>query len=185
MDGRDKLIDLLHTYKAWDEIEARSVAKTIQFITHEPLCFQRECQTGHITASALVINQDGTQVLLINHRKLNKWLQLGGHCDGNANTQEVALQEAYEESGLSTITMVGGIFDVELCDIPPYQAIPAHTHYDIRYLCQADDTQSLRASVRESLDIRWTSLDVFQKYFGGDGNTRIHEKLLCSRMRTH
>jgi len=53
-------------------------------------------QSGHITASAWVVDRAGTMALLTHHRKLGRWLQLGGHADGDPDVRRVALREAME-----------------------------------------------------------------------------------------
>ena len=70
------------------------------FVSAYPNCFERSLSIGHITGSAWLVNQTKTRVLLTHHKRLNKWLQLGGHADGNPNVLEVAMQEAREESGI-------------------------------------------------------------------------------------
>lgn len=40
------------------------------------------------------------KVLLIHHRKLDKWLPLGGHIELDEDPEQAALREAKEESGL-------------------------------------------------------------------------------------
>ena len=71
-----------------------------QFVRVHPDCFERSCREGHITASAWIVSADHRAALLTHHRKLDRWLQLGGHCDGEADVAAVALREAREESGL-------------------------------------------------------------------------------------
>src|SRR3990167_3869834 len=102
--------------EALDHPQAKDI---YHFITREPQCFERECKEGHVTGSALVLNHDHSQVLLTYHRKLNRWLQLGGHSDGNPNTAEVALREAQEESGIQNLEFVTKkIIDVDVHLIP-------------------------------------------------------------------
>ena len=48
---------------------------------------------------AIFVVHDG-RVLLIHHRKLDKWLPLGGHVELDEDPEQAALREAKEESGL-------------------------------------------------------------------------------------
>ena len=73
----------------------------IDFVESHDDCFERLLQVGHVTASAWVLNPDASKTLLTHHRKLNKWLQLGGHADGDTNVLNVATREVMEESGIS------------------------------------------------------------------------------------
>jgi len=89
---------------------------------------------------------------------LNKWLQLGGHADGDFDILRVALREAREESGLATIRPVStAIYDIDIHVIPARGSEPEHLHYDVRFLLEADRTAPLLAS-RESRSLAWTPL---------------------------
>lgn len=85
---------------------------------------------------------DRRSTVLVHHKKLNRWLQPGGHADGNGNLFEVALHEAFEETGLDLpiFTPVNSlIFDIDVQKIPKRGVEPAHMHYDIRYIFQFPD----------------------------------------------
>ena len=89
------------------------------FCAAEPQAFGRNPETGHVTGSAFVLSPDRSSVLLTHHKKLNRWFQLGGHCDGIADVPFVALKEAYEESGLVRIRPLSDrVFDVDIHEIP-------------------------------------------------------------------
>ncbi|MCC6643514.1 NUDIX domain-containing protein, partial [Candidatus Peregrinibacteria bacterium] len=104
---RNWLKQKLENYQPTSPKEAESLVKILDLLEHHPQCFDRSYYTpGHITASAWIVNQDRTKVLLHKHRKFNKWLQLGGHSDSHPLTNEVALREAEEESGLQSVKLV-------------------------------------------------------------------------------
>jgi 8-oxo-dGTP pyrophosphatase MutT (NUDIX family) len=134
------------------------------FIHAHDDAFGRNSTPGHVTASAFVVSHDMKQVLLTHHRKLNIWLQLGGHCDGIRDPHFVALKEAYEESGLPRIDLgPRKIFDIDIHPIPASKADPRHLHFDVRYLFFANPDDPL-AITDESKDLRWVhmkELDVF------------------------
>ncbi len=91
----------------------------------------------------------------MHHAKLNKWVQLGGHCDGNPNVLEVAIKEAKEESGISQIEAVlPSIFDLDIHEIPKTEKFPAHLHYDIRFLLQVTSDDSIQKN-HESKALLW------------------------------
>ncbi len=114
--------------------------RVADFVARNPAAFGRDPHSGgHVTASAFVLSPDGAATLLTHHAKLDRWLQLGGHCDGIADTAFVALKEAYEESGLARLRLASDqVYDVDIHEIPARGADPAHLHYDIRYLMQAE-----------------------------------------------
>lgn len=135
-----------------------------RLIETEPFAFSRELLSGHITGSAFVINQTRDKVLLTHHAKLNIWIQLGGHCDGIKDPFFTAWREAYEESGLTLLTPISqDIFDIDIHQIPRKGTIPAHLHYDLRYLFEADEEATLNIS-NESHDLRWVPLEKLCDY---------------------
>ena len=130
---------------------------TEAFIDSHPDCFERSCQVGHITGSAWIVNRAGDRVLLTHHRKLGRWLQPGGHSDGDPDTLEVALREAREESGLDVRALDEAIFDLDVHLIPARGHEPAHYHYDVRFLVQAME-ERFRVS-EESCALAWVPAD--------------------------
>ena len=117
--------------------------------------FQRDFfDDGHFTGSAWLVSTDGERVLLTLHRKLGRWLQLGGHADGDGDLARVALREATEESGLAGLAVEGMIFDVDRHPIPAHGTEPAHYHYDVRYVVRATSDERYTVS-DESIDLRW------------------------------
>lgn len=102
---------------------------------HDP--FVRERLGGHFTASTWLVDASATRVLLTHHRKLGRWLQLGGHADGDRDLLRVALREAEEESGLTGLRVVPGIYDLDRHRIPEHNGVPSHWHYDVRYVIHA------------------------------------------------
>jgi len=119
--------------------------------------FMRERLAGHFTASAWLVSADARRVLLTHHRKLGRWLQLGGHADGECDLAVVALREAEEESGLHGLWLVPGIFDLDRHWIPAYQQVPGHWHYDVRYVVRAGADEAFVVSA-ESLDLAWREI---------------------------
>ncbi len=161
-DPRRPLEEALLRYAARHP-ENMAAERVLHFIREEPACFCRSHAAGHITGSAWLLDSQGEKTLLTLHRKLGRWLQLGGHADGDADTLRVALREAEEESGISGITAVETeIFDVDVHEIParPTAGEPAHLHYDIRYLLQAPHNE-YRVSL-ESEELAWFSPEELQ-----------------------
>jgi 8-oxo-dGTP pyrophosphatase MutT (NUDIX family) len=155
---RTKIIDLLESYHPTDKEEISHKKKMIAFIKNHADCFSRTNGEGHITASAWVINEDNSKVLLLLHKKLNRWLQLGGHADGETDVTKVALKEAEEESGIEGMKLYNqSIFDIDIHTIPPYKDIPEHLHYDIRFLVKAPHQEFIKNN--ESIALEWFSQD--------------------------
>ena len=137
---------------------ARTRDRMLAFIDDHPRdAHLRSCLEGHLTASAIVLDATGTRVLLTHHRKLGRWLQLGGHCDGDADLARVALREATEESGIAGLSIDPVPIDVDIHVIPARKHEPEHLHLDTRFLVRAPEGARERAS-DESLEVRWFDL---------------------------
>ena len=119
--------------------------------------YVRERLAGHFTASCWLVDRSGDRALLTHHRKLGMWLQLGGHADGERDLQVVALKEAEEESGLSGLSIAAGIFDLDRHWIPEHKGVPAHWHYDVRYVVHAGEDEAYTVS-EESHDLAWRTI---------------------------
>jgi 8-oxo-dGTP pyrophosphatase MutT (NUDIX family) len=159
---RQSLIDLLNQYQPWDAQEIVYKTQILDFVKKYPNCFDRELQIGHVTASAFILNQDHTKALLLHHKKLDSWFQLGGHCDGDSDVLRVAIKEAQEESGISEIAPLSlQIFDIDIHTIPANRHEPEHDHYDIRFLLHVtSDAQVVQN--HESKQLLWVGNDVSQ-----------------------
>ncbi len=161
---RDHLLDLLDDYARRHTAEQDCARQIGDFVRGRKDCFLRSCKKGHVTGSAWVVSSDGSSSLLLHHRKLGKWLQPGGHVDGEPEVYRSVLREVQEETGLWDLRFevdpAGGIrpFDLDIHTIPAIDGEPRHNHYDIRFLLVAADGQALSPN-DESLDLRWCTWD--------------------------
>jgi ADP-ribose pyrophosphatase YjhB (NUDIX family) len=155
---RFRLKNLLENYRTPFE-EEQALLSDFILLTADPMAFDRGRREGHFTASSWIVNKRRTHALLTLHKKLNRWLQLGGHADGNENLLEVALGEAREESGLSSLRFVDQfIFDIDKHIIPANLKEDRHFHYDVRFLIEAEIDEPLTLSA-ESRDLAWVSFE--------------------------
>lgn len=130
-----------------------------QFVRHHDDAFLRSNLEGHVTASAWIIDPTRERFLLTHHKKLDRWLQLGGHADGETDVRRAALSEAREESGIegfSFVATAGRVLplDVDVHAIPARKDEPRHLHHDIRFLLVAD-TDRVQVAEDESHGLRW------------------------------
>ncbi len=138
--------------------QQREVVEEFTDLLQDPLNpFVRERLAGHFTASCWLVEPKGERVLLTHHRKLDRWLQLGGHADGEFDLALAALKEAEEESGLTDLQVLPGIFDVDRHTIPGRGAEPEHDHFDVRYVIVAKGSLTPTVS-EESLDLAWCDI---------------------------
>lgn len=177
--NRQSLLQEITHYQTSFPAEARFITPFQQLLRH-PDCFQRYHLPGHITGSAWIVNHSRSKVLLVHHAKLNRWLQPGGHADGEEDIINVALREAQEETGVKNFQLLSPtIFDVDIHPIPARPDFPAHDHYDIRFLFQADDADPLIVS-EESHDVRWIELGRLAEFNAEDSIQRLGQKLITS-----
>ncbi|WP_184434648.1 NUDIX hydrolase [Xanthomonas arboricola] len=145
----------LADYRARWPDEAGLAEQFAQLLDDATNPFLRERVEGHFTGSAWVVSADGTRTLLTHHRKLQRWLQLGGHADGDRDLAQVALREAQEESGLSGLCLAdAAIFDLDRHWIPERGEVAGHWHYDARYVVVAGADEAFEVS-EESLALAW------------------------------
>jgi 8-oxo-dGTP pyrophosphatase MutT (NUDIX family) len=122
-------------------------------------CFSRSLLTGHITASAWVLDDKRSSIILLHHAKLNRWLQPGGHADGEEDVRQVAIKEATEETGISGLKFLKNeIFDLDIHTIPERKGVPEHGHYDIRFLFIAPKGAEPAVN-HESNQIEWVTFE--------------------------
>lgn len=142
-----------------------------RFLATHPDALHRRCVEGHLTGSALVVDAAGTQIVLLHHRKLRRWLQPGGHADGDANLAAVARREAEEETGIRGLRVVGPAIDLDVHEVSGPRE-PAHLHFDVRFLVLAPPDATLDRN-EESTDLRWVSFDALDDFAPDAGLRRL------------
>lgn len=173
-----KILRMIDAYRARYPDEA-DAARLRRFIEAQPRCFERDCfDDGHITGSAWVVDPAGSRVLLTHHRKLGKWLQFGGHSDGEPDTLAVASREAREESGLRVRPISNAVLDIDIHTIPPLKGEPAHLHYDVRFALRASSSEGLRVGP-ESIDLAWIDIEDLTRLTDEESMLRMARKYLA------
>lgn len=139
--------------------QAADAAQFEAFLASAPEVFERRHAIGHFTGSAFIVSADGRRVLLTHHRKLDRWLQPGGHADGDDDLARVALREALEESGLAELRLEDGeLFDLDRHVIPARGSEPGHWHYDARYVVRCGVDERFIVS-EESHALAWRGIE--------------------------
>jgi 8-oxo-dGTP pyrophosphatase MutT (NUDIX family) len=158
-------------------------ARMIELLDSCPDCFVRSSFPGHFTGSALVVSAEGDRALLHHHRKLDKWLQFGGHCDGDRDILRVARREALEESGIEGLIVASERpFDLDIHPIPAKDNEPEHFHYDVRYVLIAPENAEFVIS-EESKELRWFSPEETRELALDQGLRRMISKWQALRLR--
>jgi 8-oxo-dGTP pyrophosphatase MutT (NUDIX family) len=161
------LLDQLARLVPADAAEAEDLATVRRFVEAHPDPFDRNIPRGHLTGSAVVVAASGDAVLLLHHRKLDRWLQPGGHASpGESAGEEVALREAREETGIEGLRLhptAPRPLDVDVHDIPARRDEPAHEHLDLRYLVIAPDGAQPDRDHVETNDCRWFAWEELER----------------------
>ena len=173
---RTELLNSLSNYQTRNTDEQACVERFVEFVMGHAGCFERTLAIGHVTGSAWVVNQAGTHVLLTHHRKLNRWLQPGGHADGNPCVMDVALREVREETGIEDVQVVSKeIFDLDIHRIPTRGNEAAHDHYDVRFAVRVVGSDVYTVS-EESHDLCWVPIENLSEKSGEESMLRMQRK---------
>ncbi len=160
--NRDDLLSALATHAPSDAREEESLAWIRRFVAAPADPFARENPEGHVTASAILARPDGSEFLLLYHRKLGRWLQPGGHVEySDASAFDAALREAREETGIADFAtpLERAILDVDVHAIPARGKDPAHHHFDVRYLLTTSAEIDRQAAEDSERPMKWRRLE--------------------------
>jgi 8-oxo-dGTP pyrophosphatase MutT (NUDIX family) len=152
------VVQLLGAYRADAAPAQRDAADRMLAFAHEhPDALLRSCLEGHFTGSALVVDAAGERALFLFHRKLQRWLQPGGHADGSGNLVATAWREATEETGIDGLTIDPLPIDLDIHVIEA-GSDPRHLHIDVRFLVVAP-ADAVEQGNHESEALRWVTPD--------------------------
>ncbi|WP_396926573.1 NUDIX hydrolase [Mycolicibacterium sp.] len=158
MSVRESAIELLTDWDAPDVGQDALRQAVLAFLLARTDACERACVPGHITASALVVNHSGDQVLLTLHPRLGRWVQLGGHCeDSDADIVAAAMREATEESGIDGLGIDASLGAIHVHALTCSLGVPTR-HLDLQFIARAPEDAHIAIS-DESLDLRWWPVD--------------------------
>lgn len=172
------LITSLQKHAQQYPLEAEFCNRTISLLEkYGIVAFENQNWEGHITASMMIINPSRSKVLLMLHKKFKKWLQFGGHSDGDSDTLRTAIREFHEESWVQIEPdLTGDIFIVDVHSIPAdAKWRPSHFHHDIMYLGVIDESTPFARQEEEVDDIRWFDIDWIGEFIEEDMVKRIEK----------
>ncbi len=159
---------LLNQHQPADSAVSADTERALGLVTKQDKFWQADNMQSHLTASCWVLNPTMDAVLLLHHRKLDRWLQPGGHIEAeDSSWLNAALREAREETGIESFNLIqNSIFDFDIHSIPARGDIPEHEHFDARFLLQAQTSQLSLST--ESNDLRWFSFSDASVILGAD-----------------
>lgn len=159
-----KILQQIEEYKPFNEQEARDKEVMLRQLRTQRDIFTRGNEGMHMTASAWIVNEDKTKVLMAYHNIYRSWSWLGGHADGDEDLLAVALKEAEEESGTRHIAPVSEkIFSLEILTVDGHEKrgvyVPSHLHLNVTYLLQAQERDALFVKPDENSGVAWFGLE--------------------------
>ncbi len=172
--SRAALLAALRRHEPADAREAGDLEAIVRLVASEPACFSRKTfAPGHVTGSVFIVHPPTRRVLLHHHRRLDAWLQMGGHDEGEADPRATALREGAEESGLTDLVLLSPeVLDVDVHAIPAGKGEPAHLHHDVRYAAATETPDGIRRDDAESIALRWFTLADAEAAMAEPGATR-------------
>jgi 8-oxo-dGTP pyrophosphatase MutT (NUDIX family) len=178
MSRAESLLRELRHYEPFDSVERQHCRDLINLLGKGESGFSRETfDPGHVTASCFIIDPSGQRVLLHRHKRLGRWLQMGGHVETNEPLVEAALREAAEESGLDDIELLPGIIDVDVHRIPAGKGEPEHRHYDVRFLARTHAPEAITLDRSESDALAWFPLQDAAATMNEEASARVIDKI--------
>lgn len=148
---------LVRSFTPSDDQQRAIQARLLAFVDAHPDALARSCVDGHLTGSALVVDHRAERVLFLLHRKAGRWLQPGGHADGDANLAAVARREAEEETGIAGLAVVVPAVDLDIHQVAFVGEVP-HLHLDVRFVVLAPEGAQVHGN-HESDALRWVTVD--------------------------
>jgi len=175
----ESLRNELRGYAPHDALEESHCRAIVDLLANGERAFSRDAfAPGHVTASCFVTDDAGERVLLLHHRRLDRWLQMGGHVERDEMPIVAALREAREECGLEDLTLVvDGVFDLDVHAIPAAKGEPDHHHYDVRYLARTAHPTAIDFDPNESNDLAWVPLDRAAALMNEEASARAIRKI--------
>ena len=164
MNKREKLFQEVQAFQPWNEQEEKDKERILRALEDIPNLFFRENDIAHMTASAWLVNPSRDKVLMVYHNIYDSWSWLGGHADGEEDLLAVAMKEVCEESGVSSVRPVSDqIFSLEILTVDGHKKkgkyVSSHLHFNVTYLLEADEKESLSVKEDENSGVGWFSLE--------------------------
>ena len=167
-----------HVEAAGPDIDEALRKQVLAFVDDHPDALHRSCLEGHLTGSAMVVDPITGRFLFLLHAKVGRWLQPGGHADGDASLPGVALREATEETGIDGLRVAVPAIDIDvhLFEAPGEMS---HLHLDTRYLVVAPPGAVATAN-HESRGLRWAGIDDLDDLDLDPGTHRLAHRALAA-----
>ena len=159
-----KLYEQIKNYTPANEQEQNDKEQMLEFMLANDNCLTRENTVAHFTTSIWTVNKERTKTLMVYHNIYNSWSWIGGHADGEENLAEVALRELQEETGVKNARLVSDeIFSIETLTVDGHikkgAYVPCHLHFNVTYLAEANEAETLIVKEDENQAVKWFTFD--------------------------
>ena len=159
-----KLFEQIKNYTPVNEQEQNDKEQMLAFMQANDNCLTRENMVAHFTTSIWTVNKERTKTLMVYHNIYDSWSWIGGHADGMENLAEVALRELQEETGVKNARLVSGeILSIETLTVDGHVKkgayVPCHLHFNVTYLAEADEAETLVVKEDENQAVKWFAFD--------------------------
>ena len=150
----------IQKYVPCNEQEVCDKEQMLAFLQSNPDCLDRVNKVGHFTASVWVVNPERTKTLMVYHNLYDSWSWIGGHADGEEDLCKVALRELSEETGVKHARLISSeIFSLETLTVDGHikrgKYVPCHLHFNVTYLAEADEAETLVINKNENKGVKW------------------------------
>lgn len=159
-----KLYNAIKNYIPFNAQEAEDKVRILKFIEENSDFLLRDNLSGHMTTSIWTVNKERTKMLMVYHNIYDSWSWIGGHADGEEDLRCVALRELQEETGITDASLINDdIFSIEILDVAEHmkkgKKVPAHLHFNVTYIAEADEECALQIKEDENKAVRWFAFE--------------------------
>lgn len=176
-------IKQIESYIPINEQEKIDKESILKFISLNEDVLLRENKIAHMTSSGFILNKQRTKVLMIHHNIYNTWAWTGGHADGDTDLLQVAIKEAVEETGISSVEpIINEIASIEVLTVNAHikrgEFVAPHLHLSVSYILQANEDEELSIKEDENSGVMWIDIDKLDKYSNEPYMIYIYQKLI-------
>ncbi len=161
VDELKRKIECYEPYNEQEEVEKRIMLKYIDDFDD---VLTRQNEYGHFTSSAFILNKERTKMLMIYHKIYDSWAWTGGHSDGDSDLLYVAMKEAKEETGITSVKPIkDDIYSLEIITVNGHEKrgkyVGSHVHLNTTFLLEADENEEIRIKEDENSGVKWVPID--------------------------
>ena len=178
------LLDEIDAYVPRCEQEARDREQMLRFMCDCDDYLERSNLIAHVTTSVWTVNPSRNKTLMVYHNLYDSWSWIGGHADGESDLRSVALRELQEETGVAHARLVNrDILSLETLTVAGHIKrgvyVPSHLHFNVTFLAEADEDETLVSNAEENKAVRWfTFSDALEASTEPWMVTHVYEKLI-------